>query len=54
MKLRSDNAGINCTINTNTDKENNTVIETITTSTSTINTGNDETNVVIEENNTIG
>lgn len=54
MKLRSDNAGINCTINTNTDKENNTVIETITTSTSTINTRNDETNVVIEENNTVG
>ena len=54
MKLRSDNAGINCIIDTNTGKENNTVIETITTSTSTINTGNDETNVVIEENNTVG
>ena len=54
MKLRTDNTEINYTINTNTNKENNTTIETITTSTSTINTGNDETNVVIEENNTVG
>lgn len=54
MKLKSDNTKINYTINTNTNKENNTTIETITTSTSTINTRNDETNVVIEENNTVG
>lgn len=54
MKLKSDNTEINYTINTNTDNQNNTVVETITTSTSTINTENDETNVVIEENNTVG
>lgn len=56
MKIKSDNTEINYTINTNTEEENNKIVETITTSTSTsvVNTENDETNVVIEENNTVG
>lgn len=53
MKLKSDNTEINYTINTNTEEENNKVIETITTFTSTA-VQNDETNVIIEENNTVG
>lgn len=53
MKTKSDNTEINYTINTNTEDQNNTVVETITTSTST-SVENDETNVVIEENNTVG
>ena len=53
MKLKSDNTEINYTINTNTEEENNKVVETITTSTSTV-IQNDETNVIIEENNTVG
>lgn len=53
MKIKSDNTEINYTINTNTEDQNNTVVETITTSTST-SVENDETNVVIEENNTVG
>ena len=53
MKLKSDNTEINYTINTNTEEENNKVVETITTFTSTV-VQNDETNVIIEENNTVG
>lgn len=53
MKLKSDNTEINYTINTNTEEENNKVIETIITSSSTA-VQNDETNVIIEENNTVG
>lgn len=53
MKLKTDNTEINYIVNTKTGNQNTTIVET-TTSTSTVNTGNDETNVVIEENNTVG
>lgn len=53
MKLKTDNTEINYIVNTKTGNQNTNIVET-TTSTSTVNTGNDETNVVIEENNTVG
>lgn len=53
MKLKTDNTEINYIVNTKTSNQNATIVET-TTSTSTVNTENDETNVVIEENNTVG
>lgn len=53
MKLKTDSTKINYIVNTKTSNQNATIVET-TTSTSTVNTKNDETNVVIEENNTVG